>query len=84
MTEQEFTILDELYFLTSYQDLSEAVGLEEAALLNSLKSLLEKKWIRCYKEADQELPYEDTDLEKDYARYYYLASKEGLLKHNQQ
>ena len=81
MTNDEFDLLDELYFLQPYTHLKSSLGWEDERLLKSLTILLEKGWIRCYKSPEHEvfdaLPM--TDKGKD---YYYLASKQGLLNHN--
>jgi hypothetical protein len=81
MTNDEFDLLDELYFLHPYPYLKSSLDWEDARLLMNLAILLEKGWIRCYAAPDQEifeaLPM--TDRGKD---FYYLATKQGLLNHN--
>lgn len=81
MTNDEFDLLDELYFLQSFQYIKSALDWEDDRLLMNLAILLEKGWIRCYAAPDHEIfePLPMTDSGKD---YYYLATKQGLLNHN--
>ncbi|WKN44319.1 hypothetical protein [Tunicatimonas pelagia] len=82
MTDQEFDVLDELYFVTSFEELSEAVGMKEDELFLVLKALLEKKWIKCYQNHSEELLAHEVDINQYYQAYSYLATKAGLLVHN--
>ncbi|MEH0155475.1 transporter [Limibacter armeniacum] len=82
MTDLEFEVLDELYFVTSFKALKNEIEVEEAVLKNCLKELLEKQWVRCFKTVDTEEDEEGLDFENKYAEYYYLASKKGLMAHN--
>lgn len=83
MTDEEFDVLDELYFLQPFNYLLEELELSEEVLKETLKLLLTKKWIRCYKDTSDEIfKTEDLDFEHQYQKYHYLASKEGLLAHN--
>lgn len=82
MTDQEFDIIDELYFVTSFAGLLQALNLKEAELRLELARLVEKKWVKCFKSVSDELEDEAVDFEHNYRNYHYLASKEGLFKHN--
>ncbi len=82
MTDLEFDILDELYFVQTFEDLLAAVGTEETALRTALAVLLDKGWIKCLGPEDDELPAAACDLTTRYAEYRYLATKRGLLVHN--
>lgn len=82
MSDLEFDVLDELYFVIQYHELVETVGLDDDDLKPLLVKLLNKGWLRCFSEPDQELDPESIDLEINYRKYYYLASKEGLKAHN--
>ena len=82
MTDLEFDVLDELYFVISYKDLLSATELEESALYGCLKSLLAKGWIKCFKGMDNEIISAELDFESNYRAYSYLATKKGLLAHN--
>lgn len=81
MSDQEFDLLDELYFIQSYEGLRGALGWEDARVAEVLKSTYDKGWIRCYDDPGHEVTAREVDLLKHYARYHYLASKAGLLAH---
>lgn len=82
MSDLEFDVLDELYFVIQYNELADAVELDDDDLKPLLAKLLNKGWLRCFSEPDEELEAESIDLEVNYRKYYYLASKEGLKAHN--
>jgi hypothetical protein len=82
MTELEFEILDELYFISSYQELQENTGLASSQLLAALQEVYRKGWLRCYRQPDDEILSDQVDIKTNGPEYYYLASKSGLLAHN--
>ncbi len=82
MDEMEYDLLDELYFVISYEELSSNIDFEEEQIQKTLISLASKGWIRIYENSDKEL--DDFDLISNFKSYYYLASKKGLLAHNRQ
>lgn len=82
MSETEYAVLDELYFLSSFDELLERTGLSEEVLRACLAGLWAKEWIRCYQGRKEEIPQEEVNLEESYARYCYFASKKGLFAHN--
>ena len=84
MTDLEFDVLDELYFVISFDELKSATELDTETLRKVLLGLLHKGWIKCFRDRIESLSPEEVNFEHDYMRYYYLASKEGLLAHNGQ
>ena len=82
MTENEYDVLDELYFVTHYDDLERALPFDKTELKQVLKSLWKKGWLRCYDGIDMELESSEADMENQFDKYHYLASKEGLMAHN--
>lgn len=82
MSDLEFDVLDELYFVQSFKDLLQLTELEENELKPVLEKLLAKGWIRCFKDITEEVAKSELDFELEFRKYYYLASKEGLLAHN--
>ncbi|MGW8121214.1 transporter [Roseivirga echinicomitans] len=82
MTDKEFDVLDELYFVQSFDAILEEVELNESELAEVLSALIGKGWVKCYNDRQAEMPIASNDLGKDFATYFYLASKEGLLAHN--
>ena len=82
MTEEEFEVLDELYFVTHYKELQLSLDLDAESLKSLIISLWNKGWLRCYQGVDNELDRDTVDFENQFNKYHYLASKEGLLAHN--
>ncbi|MDN3688807.1 hypothetical protein [Cyclobacterium jeungdonense] len=81
MTDDEFDLLDELYFLQSYEYLKNKLDWEDERLLFTLESLLKKEWIKCYSGPEEEI-FAPPSLTINGKELYYLASKQGLLNHN--
>ena len=82
MSDLEFDLLDELYFVKSFTEISGVLGWEDEKILKTLISLMEKGWIRCYFTPTEEILNEEIDLAGNFRDYYYLASKDGLFAHN--
>lgn len=82
MTDEEFDIIDELYFVTSYQDLKEGSELSDDILQSNLVSLVEQGLVRVYKNVDESSEMEEVNLKDLFKNYFYLASKKGLFEHN--
>ena len=83
MTEVEFDILDELYFVTSYPDLRSTLSLSDEELCEGLNSLLKKGYIKkLYPDQDTEQEYTEANFGKHCQDYFYLATKAGLVVHN--
>ncbi len=78
----DFDVLGELYFLISFEELKDAISLEDQILKSALIRLYEGGMIRCYKDAENEIDKELVDIENLFNKYHYLASKEGLFAHN--
>jgi hypothetical protein len=81
MTDEEFDLLDELYFVQQYAFLKETLGWEDEILLVTLQSLYEKGLIKCLTEPDNEI-FDKVDFNKKGKNLYYLATKKGLMEHN--
>jgi len=81
VSDLEFDVLDELYFLIPFEDLLEKIGLSDNEIKPILVKLLRKDWIRVYQEPQEELETGQVDLEIHFRDYYYLASKDGLRAH---
>ena len=65
MTDLEFDVLDELYFVTPYKDLVSNLDLSEKEVLQTLKQLNEKKWVKCFINESDELLPDEVDLENN-------------------
>ena len=82
MTDAEYDIIDELYFVTSYASLKEESGYSDEELLVNLISLVNKGLVKVYASMDEELGSDRVDLKNEFKSYSYLASKKGLFEHN--
>lgn len=82
MSDLEYDTLDELYFVQSYKELNKKLNWEDEILRDTLKSLHEKGWIKCFLTPTEEIFNDDIDIETQYHKYFYLASKAGLFAHN--
>ena len=82
MSDDEFDVIDELYLLQHYRDLSKALKWGDQKLEQVLLILIEKGWVRCYESPEIELEKFEGKSSDGLSEYYFLASKEGLLAHN--
>lgn len=82
MTDLEYDVLDELYFVISFRQLQDTLELEKDELKNILQTLLRKGWAKCFRDQATEMADEDLDFINDYQEYFYLATKAGLLAHH--
>ena len=82
MNDLEFDVLDELYFIKTFNEILVSTQLESKELRGILMKLLGQGWIRCYRSASDEVMPEDVDIELDYMKYFYLTSKAGLIAYN--
>jgi len=83
MSNEEFELLDELYFIQPFDLIQNSLGWDEDKLKDFLLILINKKWIKCFFASTKEIVIdEELDFLKDYKEYFYLATKEGLMAHN--
>ena len=82
MSDLEYEVLDELYFVQSFMHLRDTLQWDNQMLKDTLDILLQKEWIRCYASPTEEIFGDNIDLETKYHTYFYLASKSGLFAHN--
>jgi hypothetical protein len=83
VTDQEFDILDELYFVISFQELTRNLSWPAADVLPVLKDLIAKEMVKCIDpQSEEEMELSLTDLDKQYQKILFLATKKGLMEHN--
>jgi len=82
MTDLEFEIIDELYFVQSFEKLVDELDIGPKGMVKALDGLIAKGWVRCFYKGTDEPVLDNIDLQNNYNNYLYLATKEGLLKHN--
>jgi hypothetical protein len=81
MSDQEFDLLDELYFVQQYNFIKESLGWEDEVLLDTLDSLYQGGMIKCLTSPDTER-FDVVDVRSEGKDLYYLATKKGLMAHN--
>ena len=81
MTDEEFNVLDELYFVQPFSELVSLTGYQEEELILVLRSMFAKGWIRFMKYIDTDWEVGDVK-DSDLRNSYFLATKNGLLVHN--
>ena len=82
MTDLEYDVLDELYFVISFSQLQDTLELKEHELKEVLQMLLRKGWIKCFSNQTDELSANEIDFSNRFKEYHYLATKAGLLVHH--
>ena len=82
MTDQEFELLDELYFVISYQELKKNLAWDSNVLESNIKALVQKSWIKIMRNQDVEIEDKLALELTNFEACYFLATKEGLMKHN--
>ncbi len=81
MSDAEFDLLDELYFVQPYDYLKVALGWEDKQLLETLDLLYQAGMIKCLAEPDQER-FDPVYIFSEGKKLMYLATKKGLMAHN--
>ena len=82
LSEKEFEVLDELYFVVSFAELANTLDMDQNTLKQVLGKMVEKRWVKCFTGPEQDIDYHDVDFLNQFDKYHYLASKEGLFIHN--
>lgn len=81
MSDAEFDLLDELYFVQSFAYLKSVLGWEDGLILKTLESLYQAGMIKCLKAPDEER-FDRVDIDSEGKTLFYLATKKGLMAHN--
>ena len=81
MSDAEFDLLDELYFVQPFDYLKENLGWEDDHLLETLNSLYQEGLVKCLEEPDRER-FDQVDIFREGKNLMFLATKKGLMAHN--
>ncbi|MEM6263575.1 MAG: hypothetical protein AAGI38_13770 [Bacteroidota bacterium] len=84
LNEVQFQILDSVYFVEPFDNILQEVDHPMPVVRDELRTMIDKGWIQVMEFVEERGDYRrtpifDTDNMQDYA---YLATKEGLLRHN--
>lgn len=83
MSDNEFDVLDELYFVVSFPDLRTTLSLTDEELCAALQSLIRRGYVRIlYPDQDTAHDYDEATFGQHCQDYYFLATKAGLVVHN--
>ena len=82
MTDLEYDVLDELYFVTAFEELQKTLSMDEASLQTVLKDLIGKGWVKVLEEGSVDLTPVEAQNISELKGLYFLATKAGLLVHN--
>ena len=82
MTDLEFDILDELYFVTSFAELLPKFDISQENLKLNLLQMIEKGWVNYYVELDGAANQMLPSIDQQICMLFFLASKQGLFAHN--
>ena len=81
MSENEFDLMDELYFVQHYSYLKGVLGWEDQIMLETLSLLHDQGLIKCLRSPDEEI-FSAVNFTEEGKSLYYLATKKGLMVHN--
>jgi hypothetical protein len=81
MSDQEFDLMDELYFVQPFTYLLETLAWEDEVLLATLQSLYAQGYIKCLDDPDTER-FGEVDIKREGKDLHFLATKKGLMAHN--
>ncbi len=82
MSDNEFDLLDELYFVTPFHELQDKLDFDEDTLKQTLLACYEKGWIKVLTDQDTEIKVDKDKILQQGSQYMYLATKKGLMTHN--
>ena len=81
MTDQQFTLLDELYFIQNVESLTKDLGWAKEEVIAVLLELFENDWLKVV-DLDEEVEISKAELAEQITKYSFIASKKGLFAHN--
>jgi hypothetical protein len=84
LTELQFDILDSLYFVEKFEHIWEESGQAKPIVVDELRTMIDRNWIQVMEFDEEKGDYVRTAIyDTDHLENYsFLATKEGLLKHN--
>ncbi len=83
MTDFEYNLLDELYFIKTFDELQKLADYNEIDLLTEIWNLVEKKWVKILDKLDNELELNKQFYKEHHKSLRFNITKQGLLAHNQ-
>lgn len=81
MTDKQYTLLDELYFIQNVDSLQKELGWARDEVIEVLLELFENGWLKVVK-LDEEIEISKETLWQQINQHGFIASKKGLFAHN--
>jgi hypothetical protein len=84
LNDVQFKILDSVYFVESYEHIREEVDEPEPVLIDELRNMIDKGYIQVMEFKAEIGDFERTAIfdSGNLSEYAFLATRDGLLKHN--
>jgi len=84
LTELQFDILDCIYFVEPLDKILEEVDHPRPVVIDELKNMIDKGWVQVMGYDEQANDYLRTHIfdSDNLQEFRFLATKEGLLRHN--
>ena len=82
MSDLAYELLDELYFVISFDKLITKFEGLEIETKNILIEMIKNNWVNYYKEIEGEINPEMEINNESIEKLFFLASKKGLFAHN--
>jgi hypothetical protein len=77
-----YDILEELYFIQTFDGIVEKLNLESNVLQRYLWKMYDLGLIKTMVNFDEEIEQNEEEFERNFKKYHYIASKKGLMWHN--
>jgi len=84
MSDLQFQILDAIYFVEPLQNILDEVDFPRPVVLDEMKNMIDKGWVQVMQMDEVANDYVRTNIydSDNLQEYQFLATKEGLLRHN--
>ena len=83
MNDTEFELLDELYFMKTFEELEAIFGKTSFHLEQELWNLISKNWVKTLDSSDIEIGVTKEEFSDQKYNLRFNATKQGLIAHNQ-
>jgi AICAR transformylase/IMP cyclohydrolase PurH len=84
LTSLQYEILDKIYFVESYKQILEEVHSPANIIADEIKNMIVKRWVQVLVYDENIKDYVKTEIydTDNLQNYFFLITKEGLLKHH--
>ncbi len=84
LTELQFQILDSIYFMESLVNIIEEAEMPRAIVIDEIRTMIDRGWIQVMAFDEEAGDFNRTGIfdNDNLDEYKFLATKDGLMKHN--